>query len=149
MAVKYLEANGGFLAIGKKMIAQLSDISLSYQVGTEEIGTFDQNFVKAFEPTTSTWTADASFIADDTVTGYLSYTGGTAAGTLTGTTNGFLLLETAKNRGKVTFCIKLDSGNLQRGTVIISSVDVKASSGKYISGSIKLQGSGALTKSAT
>lgn len=148
MAVQYIEGTG-FIAIGNKMIMQVSDISLSYQTGTDEVLTFDSNFVKSYLPTTTSWTADASFIADTTTTGYASYTGGTAASTLTGSTNGLAVFELAKLRTVATLVIKLDDSNLQRGSVVITGVDVKASAGKFISGSIKLQGSGALAHAST
>ena len=148
MAVQYIEGSG-FIAIKNKMVMQVTDISLSYQIGTDEVLTFDSNFVKSYLPTTTSWTADMSFIADTTTTGYTSYTGGTVAGTLTGSTNGLAVFELAKLRTAATLVIKLDDGNLQKGSVVITGVDIKAASGKFISGSVKCQGSGNLTFSAT
>lgn len=145
MAVKFLEANKGFLSLGGKQVMQLTDINIAYSVGTEEVAAFDNQFQKIFQSTWKSWTADATFITDDTVTGY--YTGTTS--NPTGSTNGLLIFEQIKVGTALNLVVKIDAGNFQKGSVIVTSVDLKYSSGKFGTGSIKMQGSGALTKATT
>ncbi len=142
MAVKFIEANKGFLALNKKQIMQLTDITINYSTATDEVAAFDNNFVKSYLPTWTSWTADATFIADDTVTGF--FTGTTS--NPTGSTNGLLIFEQIKLRTALTMVAKIDASNFQSGSVIITSCDIKAQAGKMMTGSIKLQGSGALAK---
>src|SRR6267154_3440021 len=122
MAVKFIESNKGFLSINNKQVMQLTDISIAYTTATEEVAAFDNLFVKAFQPTWTSWTADATFIADDIVTGF--YTGTTS--NPTGSTNGLLLFEAIKLRTAMNLVVKIDAGNFQKGSVIVTSCDIKA-----------------------
>ena len=145
MAVKFLEANKGFLSLNGKQVMQLMDITVTYSTATEETASFDNQFIKSFQPTWTSWTADATFIADDTTAGY--YTGTTS--NPTGSTNGLLMFESIKLRTAMNLVVKIDAGNFQKGSVIVTSCDIKAQAGKFLTGSIKMQGSGALTKATT
>ncbi len=148
MAVKYFEDPSikGFIAVKKQMVMNLTDANISYQTATDKVTTFDDAFVDQYLPTTTSWTADATGVVTDTSTGYAGYATGT---TLTGSTNGLLILETIKNRQIVTFKMKIDASNYQNGSAIITDCSHKYGVGKNATWSLKLQGTGALTKSTT
>jgi predicted secreted protein len=146
MALKYFES--GFLVLANnttsgKQILKLTDVSLTYNVDTDETTSFDNSYSKTYEPTYMSWTVSCSgMITDD------SADINTDAA-VTGSTNGLLLLEQAKLRTGTKIIMKIDSSNYQKGDVIITSYDLKAAVGSKMTFSLNLQGSGALTKAAT
>jgi hypothetical protein len=149
MSVVYLENSRGFLALKNSMLMQLESVSLTQTISTDEIATFDQSFTKTYQPSWIGYSFDATGIVDTTTTGYASYTGGTAGGTLTGSTNGELIFELAKSRSIVTLVLKHDNNAIERGNCIIQSADLKMQAGKFQTFSVKGVICGALTKSST
>src|SRR5258705_1473871 len=145
MAVKFIESAKGFVSVAGKQIMQLTDLSIAFTTATEETAAFDNNFVKSFQSTWTSWTADGTFIVDDTTAGFIT---GTTSNP-TGSTNGLLLFEQIKLRTPMNLVVKIDASNYQKGSCIITSCDLKYQAGKFGTGSIKLQGSGALTKATT
>lgn len=146
MANKYFE--NGFLAIGGKAVVKLTDITVSYSTDTDEVTSFDSNFTKEYEIGYGGWTASASGIVSDDATKPTRLSGETS---LSGTTavNAYDILEYAKTRTIYDFIVKVDTGNYQKGKVIINSMEVSGAVGSKMTYSIGLQGTSGLTKSAT
>ena len=149
MAVKNFE--NGFLVIGTsgtkgKAVLKLTDVSLNYVVDTDETTNYDSSFAKTYQATYSSWNVSCSGIfADDILPN--PYSGSSTQ--VTGATNGILLLEQTKLRATCKLILKVDSSNFQRGDIILNSYDLKGAVGNKMTFSLQLQGTGALTTSAT
>ena len=138
---KYFE--NGFIAISGKQIMRVTDVNISYKVSTDEVTSFDSNFVKEFQPTFSEWTATATLFLNDTTTS------GVTDSNITGATNALLIYETIKARTPVNLVLKVDSSNFQKGSVILTGGDISGAVGGKMTMSLSMQGSGALTKASS
>ncbi len=144
MAVKYF--NSGFLTLAGKVVVKLTDISVNYSVDTDEVTSFDSNYVKEYQAGYGGWTASATGIVSDDSTEPTKYSGETR---VTGVTNGFDLLETSKARIPLALVMKVDTSNYQTGTVIVTSYDISGALGSKMTYSLSLQGTGNLTKASS
>lgn len=143
MAVKYFE--NGYISLKGKGLLKLTDITLSENTDTDETTSFDSDFSKEYEPGYFGWTASASGILTDDTAEPSKW----ADVPISGATNAFELIEMGKGRVKYDMILKLDTGNYQKGKVIINSMEVSGSLGAKMTYSLSLQGDGKLTKSAT
>lgn len=130
----------------------LVDYSLAFTNDNIEIQHIEDNFVKSYVNTSSSWTMSLSGNLVDA-------SGSTAmdaanfaldaklsAGTKK-TTNAIELLEVAKTKGLVVGVVqKIKNNNFQVGQAIITSFNIDSSVGAVRTFSMELQGVGALTK---
>jgi hypothetical protein len=143
----------GFLILGTSTnstgVLGLDNISLSYDVGVEEIKVFENNFAKTYVPTDTDWKISAGgyVLVSGLTESIHPFSGNTH---FVSVTDAQALLETAKARATTTIAtLKLATGNYQSGSAIITSIKFDASATSPMKFSIELQGTGALTKSAT
>lgn len=141
MAVKYFET--GFITLNGKMLMKLTDISLSVDVDTDEVHSFDSDYFKEYEYGYGGWKASANGILTDDSAELTKFSGETG---ITGVTNGFDALEAVKSRTKYNLVIKIDSSNYQKGTVLLTSCPISGAMGTKMTYSLEMQGSGLLTK---
>lgn len=130
-----------------KAILRLTDISLSISNDVDETVTFDNAWSKVFNQTYTNWTISCSGVLSSD-TGESEFLGTSSGDTkMVGTYNGLELIAVAKDRTTTKHVIlKLDSDHYEKGTVIITSMEISASAGEKYVYSIEMQGSGQLTK---
>lgn len=148
MATQFLDGVG-FLSINKKLIATLSDLTLNFDVATDEVTAFSDAFQKNRIATFKDWAIDGTAFCDSSTSipsTMTSFTGGT---TYTGSTATLDLIAVAQAGAAVSVTVKLATGKFYRGSALISKASAKASVGKAETFSISLQAAGPLTISAT
>jgi predicted secreted protein len=139
----------GFISVNKKLVATISDLSLGYDVSTDDVTSMSSNLSKEVVATFKNWSVDCSAFCDSSTTAPASMSGFTSATTFTGTTATLDLITLAASGALVSVVIKLASNKFYRGNAIITKADVKASVGKAMVFSLSLSGSGLLVPSAT
>jgi predicted secreted protein len=139
----------GFLSLNKKLVATLSDLTLNYEVSTDEVTSFSDAFQKNRIATFKDWSVDGSAFVDSATAVPSSMTTFTGATTFTGSTATLDLIALAQAGAAVSMTIKLASGKFYRGNALITKVSAKGSVGKAETFSISLQAAGTLTISAT
>ncbi|MBS1949848.1 MAG: hypothetical protein OJF59_002522 [Cytophagales bacterium] len=148
--IQFFEDNTGALAIGHQAIAKLTDITLDFTTATDETTSFTNQYQAEFQPTKRSWSMDCTAFCTSVTTGTSFYSGGTSAGSITGVTNGLLLMETFKAGQPVNIVLKLENSNVQRAyNCVMTSCSVKAQTAKAMTFSLKIQGTGSLVKSTS
>lgn len=133
---------------GGTALLRLSDITLSMSRDVDETVTFDNAFVKIYNPTFFSWNISCSGVLAADTGGESELAFSSSGDThINGVLNGIQLVEHVKNRTTAGFVwLKLDASNYQKGKVIITSMEIAGSAGSKMTYSLELQGSGNLTK---
>lgn len=148
MATQFLDGVG-FLSINKKLVSTLSDLTLNYEVATDDVTSFSDAFNKNRIATFKDWSIDGTAFCDSSSSIPSSMTSFTGATTFTGGTATLDLIAVAQAGAAVNVTVKLASGKFYRGSALITKVSAKGSVGKAESFSISLQAASSLTISNT